>query len=183
MILTSFSFKSMLTDLLEPLPWSISNDGSSNGSIAGILSFGYPSAKSGMIDWIEVFKHLSSGYRSNDGQKQSTNDQQRFCHFFNWKYLDCKIKNKKFQRKSISDLLKKLRKILIPEVTSETETVESVIPQPCVPIPFILTRLFALTSPELGTMDINSKNTKSALLINLGGYVDNSCFFKIIMEI
>jgi len=49
----------MLTDLLEPLPWSISKDGSSNGSMAGILSFGYPSAKSGMTDWMEVFKHLS----------------------------------------------------------------------------------------------------------------------------
>ncbi|KAE9534846.1 hypothetical protein AGLY_008138 [Aphis glycines] len=60
MILTSFNFKSMLTALLEPFPCSISKDGSSNGSIAGILSFGYPSAKSGMTDWMEVFKHFSS---------------------------------------------------------------------------------------------------------------------------
>jgi len=59
MILTSFNFKSILTALLEPLPCSISNDGNSNGSMAGILSFGYPSAKSGMTDWMEVFKHLS----------------------------------------------------------------------------------------------------------------------------
>jgi len=59
MILTSFNFKSILTALLEPFPCSISNDGNSNGSIAGILSFGYPSAKSGMTDWMEVFKHLS----------------------------------------------------------------------------------------------------------------------------
>lgn len=49
----------MLTALEEPLPWSISKDGSSNGSIAGILSFGYPSPKSGMTDCREVFRHLS----------------------------------------------------------------------------------------------------------------------------
>lgn len=103
-----------------------------------------------------------SCYRSNDGQKQSTNDQQRFCHFCMFGNI-CflKKKKKKFQTKSISDRksanycfgffisLKKLRKICIPEVTSETETVECVMPQPCVRIPFIRSRLSMMTSPEL----------------------------------
>jgi len=43
----------------------------------------------------------------------------------------------------------KLRKTLIPEVAPETETVGSVILQPCVLGPFILTRMSMLTSPQL----------------------------------
>jgi len=99
-----------------------------------------------------------SGYRSNDGQKQCTNDQQRFCHFFNIENnLTCKKWNKKknpnrFQIERVQIVFwfwKKLRKTWIPEVTSDTGTVECVMPQPCARIPFIRARPFALTSPEL----------------------------------
>lgn len=84
---------------------------------------------------------------------------------FNWKYIMFlnKIKNSKLNRYQIETVqtmfwiivsFEKTKENLNSEVTSETETVECVMPLPYVRIPFILARLFMLTSPELVSVTV-----------------------------